>query len=440
MTPQQLPQIKVVARSALLIAAAALLATKPAFVLADTSTADVPPQSQRAHADTILLPSGRALHPGVGTLVEDLSIGGSETIAEYRFTNITYLATGRDGSIFLVDWTALPGPVFVRQYDRNGKYVRTFGRQGQGPGEYFLSVHSVSELGDGRVILADTRYINVFTAGGEYSTRWIFGPGAIRGDPVVVGLGGIVYVPSRQAATSSPIAPQNIRAGRSTMVRMSTDGTIIDTVVKPEWNSSGPTLPFFPRMTSVWSPLGYFVTANTGSYAIDLRIPRASAGVVPPRWSEVDPVHSIRRSTPPVLLQRAERADYRTATELGQRASNPGWTWNGLDVPAVKPPIVNLVVADDGRIWVQLSQPSQLNASVAATTTLSNGTRRGAAASRWPQPVVYDLLEPDGRYVGRLPIPQGVRIHTMRGDTVWGIVRDANDVPLVKRYRIRWGG
>jgi hypothetical protein len=72
------------------------------------------------------------------------------------------------------------------------------------------------------------------------------------------------------------------------------------------------------------------------------------------------------------------------------------------------------------------------------TRRLSSGTLRSNFAMRWTQPVVYDILEPGGRYVGRVAAPDSLRLRAIRGDTAWGVIRDSLDVPVVKRYEIRW--
>jgi hypothetical protein len=54
------------------------------------------------------------------------------------------------------------------------------------------------------------------------------------------------------------------------------------------------------------------------------------------------------------------------------------------------------------------------------------------------EPSIYDVFEPDGTLVGRVRLPDDMTLHNMRGDTVWGVTKDADDVPTVRRYRIAW--
>ena len=54
------------------------------------------------------------------------------------------------------------------------------------------------------------------------------------------------------------------------------------------------------------------------------------------------------------------------------------------------------------------------------------------------QRFVYDAIEPDGTYLGQVEVPAGVVSFVRRGDQVWGVEFDEDDVPRVARYRIAW--
>ena len=63
---------------------------------------------------------------------ENLSIGKSEGPEEYIFTHILSFAADKDGNIFILDMR----PFRVKVYDSEGNYLRSIGREGQGPGEF----------------------------------------------------------------------------------------------------------------------------------------------------------------------------------------------------------------------------------------------------------------------------------------------------------------
>jgi hypothetical protein len=48
------------------------------------------------------------------------------------------------------------------------------------------------------------------------------------------------------------------------------------------------------------------------------------------------------------------------------------------------------------------------------------------------------VFEPDGTYLGQVETPPRFGTAVRRGDHVWGVELDEDDVPYVKRYRIVW--
>jgi hypothetical protein len=63
---------------------------------------------------------------------EDLTIGVNEGDENYMFGQVVYLNTDDDGNFYVTDWDRKR----IQKYDRQGRYVRTIGRKGQGPGEF----------------------------------------------------------------------------------------------------------------------------------------------------------------------------------------------------------------------------------------------------------------------------------------------------------------
>ncbi|MCK7514750.1 MAG: 6-bladed beta-propeller [Desulfobacterales bacterium] len=76
--------------------------------------------------------------PEAFSLVEEISIGGDAS-PDALLASITSIAEGPDGSIYVLDQEDRN----VKAFDRGGKYLRTIGRQGQGPGGLSapISVH-----------------------------------------------------------------------------------------------------------------------------------------------------------------------------------------------------------------------------------------------------------------------------------------------------------
>jgi len=86
---------------------------------------------------------------------------------------------------------------------------------------------------------------------------------------------------------------------------------------------------------------------------------------------------------------------------------------------------------------VVLSQPGL--AVVSEAEALGDEERSGWPQLRYREPVMLDVFEPDGRYMGAVRPPEGFSVSpepVIRGDTVWAVTRGELDVASVVRYRI----
>ena len=48
----------------------------------------------------------------------------------------------------------------------------------------------------------------------------------------------------------------------------------------------------------------------------------------------------------------------------------------------------------------------------------------------------YDVFERDGRYLGQVVAPRLLSAYVMKGDSIWGVIRDENDLPTVVKMRL----
>jgi hypothetical protein len=106
----------------------------------------------------------------------------------------------------------------------------------------------------------------------------------------------------------------------------------------------------------------------------------------------------MQRFDPEISLAKLE-ADLRKATYA----------------PDYMPAIREMVVADDGSIWLQRFSPTE------------EGT-------------VWWVLGEDGEPLATTVIPEGLRVLLITGDAVWGVETDEYDVNYIVRYEIVRGG
>ena len=115
-----------------------------------------------SHLVLKLSPAGKVL----------LVLGRKDVAAEadWLFNQPTDVAFGRNGEIYVADGY---GNSRVVKFDREGKYLKAWGRYGTGPGEFNLP-HSVVVDKNGNVYVGDreNRRIQIFDADGTYLRQW----------------------------------------------------------------------------------------------------------------------------------------------------------------------------------------------------------------------------------------------------------------------------
>jgi hypothetical protein len=387
-----------------------------------------------------------------GTLVKEMTIGEAMGDDDYLFESITNVLLARDGSVWILDVPQMTGAPTLRRYDASGKFVGAVGRQGKGPGEY-TGPTGLAQLPDGRVILRDIRgsRINVYSESGAPESTWVQRTNytwPVRGgDGVRVDRSGIVWMPFD--FPRAPNAPPGDRT--AAFVRLRADGTIIDSVQTPA-DAGGPrqtvtitkksstgftriTLgaPFGWRGIWAWNPGGYFATARTDRYAIDMLAPKSHVpGAI---WKQGDPVVSIRRNMPAVELSAAEWKDQDKYLHNQIDSYDGSVSGSVPEIPRTKPPLKGFSFGEDGRLWVSVAMPSERFEP--PPREVPPGTKPRPVL-KWREPNAYDVFEADGTYLGRVPLPLGVYPTVMRGDEVWCVARDEDGVNTLVKYRITW--
>ena len=375
------------------------------------------------------------------TLTQELAIGVEEGADEYTLGQITEVEVGPGGEIYVFDRQV---PV-LRMYDSAGRHVRTLGRKGGGPGEY-QAANGLGVHRDGRVVLWDAgkASINVYGATGETATSWPVpgGGGFYTSNALFTDTAGSTYI---RTTIADPPRTGNALQGRvfgvTGLVKWNREGAVVDSLMPPqspiepayivaqrEGSTSRNSVPFAPSFAWTFSPLGYFVSARTDRYAVTLA---PSDGRV----------MRIEREIDPVPVDADERADAELVATAGMRMTDPTWRWSGPSIPSTKPFIRSLAAGDDGRIWVSVARPGERvpEGERAPPPSVQVGEVTRPPEPKWRQPLVYDVFDPNGQFLGRVAAPAKTSFRAMRGDHVWAVRRDSLDVEQVVRYRLTPG-
>jgi hypothetical protein len=121
------------------------------------------------------------------------------------------------------------------------------------------------------------------------------------------------------------------------------------------------------------------------------------------------------------------------------RYTDPNWRWDGPPIQDTKPPFTELFAGEDGTVWVQLSQPG-----FKTEDPNYDPTEPDAIPNEWHEPVVFDVFEEDGRFLGTVRAPTGLVTQwttpIFTKDWVLGVLRDEYDVETVVRFRVELPG
>ncbi|MCU0243394.1 MAG: 6-bladed beta-propeller [Acidobacteria bacterium] len=98
-------------------------------------------------------------------LREELSVGGESGGAEAVLNRPQYLDVDAQGNLYVLDW----GDVDIKVFAPDGRLLRKFGKQGQGPGEFDIPVRFAVEADGGVVLLSGRQHQVIFLdAAGKY--------------------------------------------------------------------------------------------------------------------------------------------------------------------------------------------------------------------------------------------------------------------------------
>lgn len=106
--------------------------------------------------------------PLYGELVFDLELDlsvGREDDDNYLFFRVRGIDVDKDENIYIVDY----GNYRFQKFNKNGNYIRSFGRKGQGPGEFQHSMRlDIDERTGNLHIMDGGRLIKIFDNAGNY--------------------------------------------------------------------------------------------------------------------------------------------------------------------------------------------------------------------------------------------------------------------------------
>lgn len=362
---------------------------------------------------TIVRSTGGSVWGDSVRLVETLSIGELEGPPEYQFGQVQDLAVDAEGGVYVFDGH-VPA---IRYYDASGSYVRTVGGEGQGPGEYRdASLGMAVRRSDGRLVMRDPRNMrmNVYEPDGSPSESWRIESGLFTGRATTVDTAGHMYL----KILTGPI--ERNEPWPIGLLHMDDTGEIVDTLEVPELpaDPDEPGGTFGVQKEWAVSPLGGIVAGVSDRYVLHHVRPDGT-------------VLRIERDAEPAPVHPDERAEHEARLDWRWERQGQTITADRVPVPEVKPIFRGIYVGDQGRIWVHRYVEAVKDPSI---------EKRDDPDARpvvtWREPVVFDVFEADGRFLGTVRVPPRTSLRVYRGDRVWGVRRGEFDEAYVVGFRI----
>jgi hypothetical protein len=386
------------------------------FVVASFAAANLL-VSPAAAQDTVVVRADNSPEWGSNVrVIEELRIGALDGPDEYIFGYIVSIAAREDGAIFVYD---VQVPI-IRRYSAAGQHVRDIGREGQGPGEYRY-VAGMQTLGDGRLAVLDggNARVNVYDSTGVFLESHRFGRGFYGGNQFVADTAGQFYI--RVMAPAAPKSEGEEIA--SIWWKLSADGEFLDSIARPPADLARPPFaPFHDERVSTLSNRGYLVVGHNRSYALELQV-------------SDDLVRRITRAVDPEPVKRDERAQWEASLEYREKLMRER---DGVDiefppVPRTKPFFRDLIIDADGRIWVD----RYVAAMKVDVEPREPGDERPLI--EWREPRTFDVIRPDGTFLGTVVLPKDTEVHFMRGWHIWGVYNGELGEDYVVRLRVEPG-
>jgi len=342
------------------------------------------------------------------TLTEDLRIGGDDE-GPTSFSKVHSVVEAPNGNVFVLELQDQE----LRVFDKHGNFLRVAAQRGAGPGE--LEYATGMALGPDAIVVNDPRQgrFALFDFDGRF-IRHVLAASNGYGDVwrgAVDSLGRIIDFPVRtplrgvDARTGYPLSEDRVRIihsdGRADTVAGVSCGAPAPTHVyrTPEGYATSFTLPFTASPQTVVTARGTVWCAPMTRYEL-LHAPIGQTL----RTLVARDAPAI--AVPPALRDSVERSYLGWANSIGKLVDDGGY-----QLPTTYPAIQHIDADGDGRIWVRRS----------SGTTLAP----------------FDVFDAQGTLVASVRIPRKLSDQLfIAGQHLYDIELDADDVPIVVRYRI----
>src|ERR1041384_839829 len=350
-----------------------------------------------------------SLWRGQARLEEELSIGAREGADEYMFGEVTAITPDGAGGFYVFD-RQVPA---LRHFDHGGRFIKTLGGEGEGPGEY-KSIVGMALRRDGRLTVfdAENHRIVLYEVDGTPSEHWRINSSLYVGQALLVDSMDQTYVKILTEWGQPLRWPWPIG-----LLHIDARGRVVDTMRPPriEGEPQAPWGPLSPEKVWALDPYATVVGVND-RYAFEIRKPNGQ---------DV----RVSRQYRPLPVSGDEWRAYearRAWKNKHEEPSEPPPT-----TPRTKPAYRAFTVAQDGRIWVRRYMP------VSPLEVKPSSDPNAPPPFPFTEQVGFDVFDADGVYLGEVLVPPKTDIYWIGTDELYGVRRGDLDEEYVVRLRLR---
>lgn len=312
------------------------------------------------------------------TLIEEVSIGEGAGAEEYMFASVGGIFVDDEGKIIVSD----SKDTVIKIFDVNGRFKRTIGRKGQGPGE-FSRIDSFQITSKGELLVVDNvnRRLSYFSLTGDLiNSLSIKELPAASNNWEVDTRGNIIMDTVQFTAANQLVVETKIYDSQHEFVKVLRASKPYDL-----------SIPFHPFHYWRATASDHIVYAYNDTYELQ---------VFGPAWKLV---RRIQKDFDPVKIREDEIEE-----ELKRKRLPPD-----TEVPSHYPAFHIFVADDEGRIFVRTWERSEDGNSF-----------------------YYDVFDSDGRYVTKFPFHATPRI--IKKEKLYTVEEDEEGYQMVKRYEVTW--
>lgn len=325
--------------------------------------------------------------PRALSLEEDLRIGVLEGEDEYMFGFLRSVQVDEDENIYIADAEFIK----IRIYDRDGTHIRSFGRQGQGPGEIGWPSRMYLRA-DNRIAIVDSRNRRF----AYYSTE-----GECLEEFSLAKHGSVIRAwPDSRGFIYGDIYDYSGGQRKSRLVKYDPDFEE-EVAVLAEFEDQmvlGEINPILYRILCFVRTDDTIVWAKNQEYCLNILSP--SGEIVRTIYKEYDPIH----------ISDAEKK------RIEEERYSDGFTGSlKLVFPESYPPLYYLICDDQGKIYVR--------------TYIQN--EKG-----W---LKWEVFDKEGRYILDFFHPAEDILFYIKNDKLYSMNQDNEEgIPHIRRYKMTW--